>query len=683
VTSALFGILQLDRGEPLGYGNFWGLVQAWLQDAGGFAAVGLVVYLLYALATPTDKSESERIRVPLSTRMVVMAGLSLVCYALVLAILLVGKPAAQLGKTAVALMPPPVIPPPPGSPVKIDPPVFHADALSLLLMVGGVFALVGILEPFVRDLAKFRWRRIRALAKLGFKEAVRYRAHWLILLILPLYMFRNVWMTGVRPVDEFRILVTWGILWITIWVLLIGGLVPSLGLPTDVKNQTIHTVVTKPVERFEIVLGRFLGYTALVTLVLAGMALLSLVMINTATIDERAEEETVKARVPLRGKLEFKSRKAEFEGTNVGREFEYRKYIAGHQLSPQRAVWHFDSVPASLASAPGDRVPVEFTFDIFRMTKGEENRGVDVNFRFVTHNCPQLPPRPDQGGEWQWADAEAHRQYTQEVRDLQARGINPESARPGTEAWAEANRLAKKYGFFEIRGKNVYDYEVGGVDVPAGLFENARRGEPGKERAKDGTERTQARFSVYVKCESGGQLLGMAEPDLYVLEGNKSFTQNFLKAMVGLWCRLCIVIGLAVACTTYLSGVLSLLAASVIFLTGYFSDHLNDLAYNRNVGGGPFESMSRLVRAETPTAPAAETAGTRVLQGLDVGGAWLFRRIQNMIPDVESFTWTHFVSEGFNINTEYLVVNLLVTFGYLLPWAVLAYYLMKSREVAA
>src|SRR5205814_10068229 len=134
MSSALLGILQLDRGEPLGYGNFWGLIQAWLQDAGGFAAVGLVVYLLYVLATPTDKSESEKLRVPVSTRMVLMAGLSLVCYALVLAILLIGKPGFHLGKTPVTLMPPPVIPPPPGSPVKVDPPVFQTDALSLLLM---------------------------------------------------------------------------------------------------------------------------------------------------------------------------------------------------------------------------------------------------------------------------------------------------------------------------------------------------------------------------------------------------------------------------------------------------------------------------------------------------------------------------------------------------------------------
>ncbi|MDB5309112.1 MAG: transporter permease, partial [Gemmataceae bacterium] len=211
------------------------------------------------------------------------------------------------------------------------------------------------------------------------------------------------------------------------------------------------------------------------------------------------------------------------------------------------------------------------------------------------------------------------------------------------------------------------------IEVPAGLFKNAAQGNPGAA----------PRLSVYVKCESGGQMLGMAEPDLFLLEGTQPFTVNFVKGMTGLWCRLCIVIGLAVACSTYLSGVLSLLVTWLIYLLGYFTEHLNDLAMNRNVGGGPFESMSRLVKTETPTAQLTDSAGTKVVQGLDHGWAWVVRRIQNVIPDVESFTWTHFVSEGFNINAEYLVINLLVTAGYLLPWAVLAYYLMKSREVAS
>ncbi len=68
----------------------------------------------------------------------------------------------------------------------------------------------------------------------------------------------------------------------------------------------------------------------------------------------------------------------------------------------------------------------------------------------------------------------------------------------------------------------------------------------------------------------------------------------------------------------------------------------------------------------------------------DKSVAWIkVPRSENLIPDIESLSWGNFVSEGFNVNTEYPVVNILITFGYLLPWAILAYYLMKNREVAA
>jgi hypothetical protein len=333
-----------------------------------------------------------------------------------------------------------------------------------------------------------------------------------------------------------------------------------------------------------------------------------------------------------------------------------------------------------LAGAAHDRVPVEFTFDIFRMTKGDENKGVSVAFRFVSHNCAQKPPEPGQTpGIWLWKDPDAEKKYSDEVKRLrQDDKVNPESSEPSEKDWAAANKLAEEYGYYEIRGKDVYDYAVMGVDIPAGLFRNAAKGDPGKD--EKGNPRP--RFSIYVKCESGGQLLGMAEPDLYLLEGNKTFSQNFVKGMVGLWCRLCMVIGLAIACSTYLSGVLAMLMTAMIYLLGYFTDHMNDLATSRSIGGGPFESMSRLVKAEAPTTPTGDSAGIRVIAILDQFWAWTVRRIQNVVPDVDSFSWTHFVSEGYNVNTEFLLVNLLVTIGYLLPWGILAYYLLKSREVA-
>jgi len=758
----LFAILQLDRGDPWGYAQIPGLIQAWLQDAGGFAAVGLVAYLAYALSTPTDKSESERLRVPVSTWMLLMGAISLVCYAGVLALLVLGKGA-----------PPELPPPPPGSPVKIEPPEWRWEYRPMLLMIAGFFALLGIGEPFARDAYKIARRNISfgtsgikrfintlrayaadlltpnrmtvliaalvvyaligavlyfvdvpglmniwtgvlavavgvfvcalailmlfeaegpvwAIAKLSFKEAVRSQLLWVFLIIFLPFLFPVQWFRAGKPADELRTITIAVTIVLTLLTLIPALLIASLGIPQDIKNLNIFTVVSKPIERFEIVLGRFVGYVSLMTLVLLALAGVSLVLITNTSIPEKAREETYKARVPHRGTLEFKSlpaaertEKQEFQGTNVGREFDYRRYIAGHPQSPQRAIWHFASIPTEMerSSEPLDqaRVPVEFTFDVFRMTKGEQNKGVLVSFRIVTHNAPQRQPNKQQGGEWQWVEEKQKRAYENAVEEYRKKGQNPEGARPGEPGWEAANRLAEEFGYYEFLGKEVFDYAVMGIDVPAGIFRNANKGDP--QVGPDGKQLP--RVTVYVKCESEGQLLGMAEPDLYLLRNEMPYAVNFLKGTVGLWCRLCIIIGIAVAASTYLSGILVMLLTALIYCAGMITDHINDLATNRNIGGGPFESMSRLVKAEQPTAPLSESAGTKALLFADQGWAWVVRRIQNIIPDVESFSWGHFVSEGFNISTEYLVVNLLITFGYLLPWAILAYYLMKSREVAA
>ncbi len=752
MSSALFGILQLEKGEPLGYANITGLIQEWIQVAGGFGMLGLVVYLIYALATPTDKSESERIRVPVSMWMVLCAALGLVCYAGLLALVLLGKGGVP--------EPPP---PPPGMPIVPLPPSFHLELQALLSMFAGLFALLGIGEPFARDMVKIfrrnlslRFSGVRrfgrsvatyasdlltarrvlllgiavvayaavgvvvyafgtprlfgiylgvcivgltvfilallalmlfeaegpvwAIAKLSFKEAVRSQLLWVFLLIFLPFLFPASWFRQYKPADELRVTVEHIGTWLTLLVLFPALLLASFGIPNDIKNLNIYTVVSKPIERFEVVLGRFVGYVALMTLVLIALTGVSLVLIMNSSISEKAREETYKARVPVRGKLEFKSllpqfrnEKKEFEGTNVGREFDYRKYIVGATNSPHRAIWSFTRVPTDMATAAGDRVPVEFTFDIFKLTKGEQDKGVNVTIRFVTHHNKQ--EQPAVVGDWAWEDKQRQKEYNDAVESLRARQLNPDDARPGTPAWAEVNKLAEEFGCFEIRSRQVFDYQVTGVEIPAGLIRKAL-----KDKPKDPNRPL---LSIYVKCETPGQLLGMAEPDLYLLEYEQPFELNYVKGMIGLWCWLCIVVGLAVTWSTYLSGVLSLLVVVVIFGAGFFTDFIRELSASRNVGGGPLQSMSQLMKAEQPTVPLAETAGTKAVLIADRGWSWVLRRIQNMIPDLDASDWGDFVSEGYNISTEYLVVNLLITFGYLLPWGILAYYLMKTREVAA
>jgi hypothetical protein len=682
---SLFGLLIVDR-DPYTFADLGGLVQAWLMDAGGFAMLGLIAYLIYALRIPSDQQASAKERAGVTGFMLAMAVLALLAYSAYGFLVFTGR-----GVDTVNV---PVVPQP-GQFVKYVPPKVSKDLQPLVLTAGGLFALLGIGQPFVGSLAKVRGRRLVALSRLGFKEAVRSRLFWVFLVFILPFLFPAKWFVPVKPEDELRSWVAVVSLFMNILLLLPAALLAAFSIPNDIKNQNIYTVLTKPVERFEVVFGRFVGYTALMTLALAGMTLLSWGIIRFGTtLDAKAQEETFKARVPLRGEMRFASRKGDnIEGTNVGREFDYRRYIGGDPASSQRAVWGFRSIPSSLTAADRDSVPCEFTFDIFRLTKGEENRGVDLTIRVVSHTCGQVPPTEPNDGTWKWADKAKEEEYLKEASELvrqlpgvtEQQAANPATvlalARPGTEAWAKVvNPLAEKYGFYEVSGKEIFDYHPDSIDVPTGLFRNAAQGEP-KAAAPGGP--APARASVYVKCNTRGQLLGMAEPDLYLLEGERTFDENYFKSAVGLWCRVTLIIGLAVVCSTYLAGVISFLAACLLFLAGYFSDHIADLASGQSYVGGPFRAMNQLLRAEQPTAQAdPNSALTGAIGYFDSAFAWGVRRFVNLVPDVYAYSWTGYVSEGFNIPVGGLVMNLILMAGYLLPWLILGYYLIRSREVA-
>jgi hypothetical protein len=233
----------------------------------------------------------------------------------------------------------------------------------------------------------------------------------------------------------------------------------------------------------------------------------------------KAQKES--ADVQVRGKLQFMSRKVDFDGTDVGKEFDKRKYIAGHPDSPQRGIWSFDMLPRSMMSAPDDVVPARLTCSIFHLTNNG-GPGVQVVIRAVSHNCPQTPPNLQQKGEWQWVsnlvdarEKTLKNKYEDDVAAYRAKKIDPGEAKPGTEGWKAANELAEKYGYYEFRIKNVIDSAETSIDLPAGLFRNAMKNSP--ETDANGKPKVSP-VSILVKCESSGVMLGMAESDLHLVE---------------------------------------------------------------------------------------------------------------------------------------------------------------------
>ena len=680
MSGGLLGVLILDR-DPYVFADLPGLAQAWLQDAGGFAFAGLLAYVLYALLMPADQAKSAKDRAGVSSVMLIMLVLAMICY--VFAGILI---AGGIGPDRVNVK---IYSTDPGMYIKYVPPKVSFNLQPVALTLGGLFALVGIGLPFFKSLLKISPRRLTALTILGFREAWRSRLFWVFLIILVPFLLPAKWFVPIKAENELRSTLAITSFFMNFLLLFPAALLVSLSIPNEIKNQNLYTVVTKPVERFEIVFGRFVGYVALMTIALALTTTLSWVLIRSNSIDEKARAESLTARVPVRGNMRFQSRTVTFAGTNVGREFDYRRYIAGSPNSPQRAIWSFSQLPS--VPAGQDRLTCEFTFDIYRMTKGVENRGVDVTVRAVTYQTELRPPTEPGDPVWKWADPERERQYREEAKRLvrELKNLPPGAdvnaaelsrARPGTPEWKAVNELARKFGYFEIAGKELYDYRTSGVDLPAGLIELANEGTP--PPGPDGRPGPKLRVSVH--CTTGGQMLGMAEGDLYLLEGQRGFSQNYFKAAVGLWCRIVIVIGLAVVLSTYLAFVVAFIATVIIFIMGYGIEHISDVASGRGYAGGPFAALTNLLKAETPTAQPDQTSAlTNINNFSDQLTAWFVRRFVNMIPDVESFSWTGYVAEGFDVPVQCLIMNVVVTAAYLLPWFILGYYLMRSREVAA
>jgi hypothetical protein len=387
------------------------------------------------------------------------------------------------------------------------------------------------------------------------------------------------------------------------------------------------------------------------------MNLLSLVYVARG-VDQEAADESLKARVPVYGDLYVRNPK------NVGYEWDYRQYITG-AAADEDATWVFYDLPRSLVH--GDEpVRCEFTFDIFRTTKGEENRGVFCTFVF-------------KGAQW---DEKRLDQYQQERDRVLSEQPDPELAeRARVEQWSNdkvlavrLSALAEKFGYYELPSKEVVDFHTLFVDVPAGLFKSA---------AASASTPGQRPLQIIVRCESATQYLGVAKHDLYLLAAERSFPVNFFKGAVGLFYRICLVIGIALTCSTYLSGVISFLATMFIYLLGLSVDFIKSVAEGKTPGGGPLEAAIRLGTGAALALPLEDSPGVSIAKEFDKAFQWALGMVLQAIPDVDRFDLTDYVANGFDVGGVQLTGTGLYLAGYMLLWLVLAFYLIRSREVAA
>jgi hypothetical protein len=650
---------QFYESDPLQWAALPYFVVYWFQTVGGLAALGLVFGLIFHVSGGGMNRPSQLTGIP---RLLFFLGVigAAVAYVLFGALHLPEGlkflSAAITGKNYVAA----------------PPSMKMQTTEGILLLTGGVSAVLAVMVPFAMDFIHLRWRRIWAIAKLTILDVWRRRIVAVYALICLVFLFGS-WFIDPKPERQVYNYVEVVALASTILVVVTTSLVASFSIPTDMRQQTIHTVVTKPVQRYEIVLGRFLGYMAVMTAALFVMTAVSLLYVERG-IDPDAKEESLKARVPVYGMLEFEGTPDPRKGENVGEEWEYRTYINGPlpQQPNQYAVWNLDDLPRDLAER--DQVRCEFTFSIYRTTIGELNKGVFCTFEVQS---------------WRWVPGrkdEYDKKRKQQTPDID-------------------NQLARDYGYYQLPSKEVVNYHTQSISIPAGVFKNhfatyeelkPRIDELEKnEGSLTAVDREELRLlkeyadkkvrpplKVRVRCISRTQFLGMARYDLYLLAKEQPFWLNFFKGAIGIWFWMALVTGVAIVCSTYLSGVISWLCVGFLFILGLVRQWVIGVAMGTNEGGGPGEAILKLLGRQPIAAQLDENTTTRVATGGDEVFRWALRRFIDVLPNLSLFDVSDQVANGFNVSGSQLLLTFIMLVGYLLPWAVLGYYLMKSREIA-
>jgi hypothetical protein len=545
-------------------------------------------------------------------------------------------------------------------------PINLAHAVLIWLAALGVCAAVGFLVAFVlsfamsgaagpaklaraiprgiADLVKMSPRRVGAIASLTAKESIRRQDILVGVVFVLLFMFAGWFLSSTdldTPAKPYISFVLTAIRWLIIPVAL---LLSCWGLPADIKIRSLHTVVTKPVRRSEVVLGRMLGYGAVMTLGVVVMGLVGYVWI-LRSVPESARQTQLVSRVPVYGELSFINRTGEEtnEGINVGDLWTYRSFVEGNTIA--RAVYEFDNVDR-LSNDEG--LTLEYRFEVFRSHKGDIDRMVLGQFELVNAEKDLVIPYPPVPFE------------VREFADIQTRstregGRNPLVQVPRTLTYTPS-------------GQN--------ESVTVDLFEDVV--------ADDGS------LIVKMRCADQGQYLGAARTDLFIRTPDRSFATGYFKAILGTWLMAMLVIILGTTASTFVKGPVATLLTFTLILTGLtmrpFMDELvvDYVSKGQVMGGGMLESAYRMVTQMNVQSALPDNVGTDIITFIDRRIFDTLVVLRNVIPDFTYFDMTPYVANGFDVPWDAsLLPSILTTIGFLIPCIILGYFSLQVRELEA
>lgn len=375
--------------------------------------------------------------------------------------------------------------------------------------------------------------RVWAVAKNSFVSAMRMKtAIVFMLLLIVLLPVMSLTTTGDGTLKgRIQSFISYGLGLTGLLLSVLTIVVSCHTLSADIRHKRIYSVVTKPVRRFEIVLGKVLGVVILdVLLLFVFSSVIYVLALQMPRFSKTSEEELeilknefFTARTALKGKFDYELVKARadqaFKNMRDTGELDESK-------NPQLVMKELmEAAKYSMFSAePGGMVIWEFE----KIKPMDPNDSLFIRFKF---NASQMPPDELFYGVWYVGD------YRQ-VQSGQDRMKTPIFAVPRKDV-----------------SKTVREFQV-----------------PAQAVAEDGY----LAVVFYNEPENNSTIIFTEEDGLEVLYKAGNFTENFIRAVLVIFSRLIFFAVLGVSLTTWLGFPVAILFCFVVFFTGVINGFITN-----------------------------------------------------------------------------------------------------------
>lgn len=630
---------------------------------------------------------------------------------------------------------------------RISPATTVLEGVRLGATYMGFVVLGKVLWLLIPEILAMRPRRLFAIAKQSVTEATRRMwAPWVVIVLFAVILAFTHWFLPAsqqRPAELGRIYVgTLTLLCMLLLTVMVTVLAP-LSLPQDIQMQTIYTVVSKPVRRLELILGRIVGYMTIVTLltlVFGGISLLYLDRNIGRTIDsivnksaqleetdpdqarvlsEQADQMRTRmsARLPVKGSLTFLDSRGtpQIKGIDVGQEQEFRSHIEG--ATEASATWTFGNSipdpydpklrlnrpvpvdtllkPGTIESIENEAAKLQYVVNVGEQRSKAPNISAAENARIAADTTQAATRIQELRAESQKMQAE--------FDDLIAKAKQADADKKADAAddfRRQASALHSPPVPMEMTF-TIYRTTKGRVGEPVFAeleVENPRTNIPKFRttfpiREYYTNKRTLPSsylvgslgdLRVTIRCKSPTQYLGMAEGDFYLLADSGDFGTNFFKGLFGIWLQASVLATIGVFAGTFLSWPVALLFTIAFFVAGHAASAILGRFYLSTLeGGGPFESLIRLLTHDNQMSDLAATPGTVVAKTLDSVVMPVMSRMVYLIPNLASLDVSNTVAEGFAVTGPLVLQNTMIALAYVVPFSIFGYFILKNREVAA